>query len=615
MRGTSSGRFATIRRQLVPPAFRGYQRAWLRADIMAGLALAAVAIPEAMGYSTIAQVPISAGLYSMIVPVIVFGLIGASRIMVVGADSGTAALLASGIAGLSIAGLAPFSDEWLGWAGLIAIVTAAMLLLARLLRLGFLGDFLSPPVLVGFLAGVGVLVITEQVPGMLGIGHGDRTDPNVVSKWIHIITSPAQIHWWSVGFAAVTLTLIFAASRLPRRLPLPVPIVMVVGSIILVMVADLDVRVATVGEFTGGMPKISLPIDDIWHKMPLVLTISFGALLVILAQSAATARSFAQKNDDAIDVDRDILGLSAANLAAGFTGSFVVNSSPTRTAIVQDERGRSQLANIVMALVVLVATVALAGPLAHLPEAVIAAIVFVVGLHLIDLRAFGRIWWVRRSEFVIAVATTFAVVWFGVLTGIITAMVISLLQIIHRQYRPERFVVGVGRDGRRVYESAGPGHQTLPGLIVFRYDADLFYANVGRFADDVMRLVKGAPVPVRWLVLDTSATSGIDYSAAHQLRHLIDYLRAIDARFALAGVTPELETSLRTARLMGYFGPDEVYPSVTDAISAYRSIAGHTGTEPIETGPEVEATGPVSVDGDPDKDADGSDPPGAIVKI
>ncbi len=593
-----------ILRALTPPALRGYRPAWLRADLFAGIALAAVAIPEAMGYSSIAQVPVSAGLYAMIVPTIAFALIGSSKMMVVGADSATAALLASGIAGLSIAGLAPFTADWLGWAGLIAVATGLMLLIARLLRLGFLGDFLSPAVQVGFLAGVGFLVLTEQLPGMLGISHTEAENPNVLVKWWHVLTSLGEINWWSLGFALATLVAIVGVRLSPRKLPVPVPIVMVIVSIAVCWACGWDRRVGVVGDFGGKLPTVSLPTDQLLARLPLVMTIAFGCMLVILAQSAATARSFAQQSGDVVDVNRDILGLSAANLTAGFTGAFVVNGSPTKTAIVKQEHGRTQVTNLVMAAVVLIATVALNVPLAHLPKAVIAAIVFVVGIDLIDVTAFGRIWWIRRIEFVIAVVTAVTVIWFGVLTGIISAMVLSLLQIIHRQYRPERFVVGVGKGGRRVYESARPGHQTMPGLIVFRYDADLFYANIGRFSDSVMRLVKGAPDPVRWLVLDCSAISDVDYSAAHELKHLIDFLHGLHAKLILAGVTPELTESLRTARLIEDFEPHRLYPTVGDAIRAYRKEYGYKkdGTRKKHAGVDVVARRthhrqPVSVGG------------------
>ncbi len=562
--------------RLTPLSMRGYQRRWLRADVIAGVSLAAVAIPEAMGYSSIAQVPLGAGLYSLIVPAIVFALVGASRLMVVGADSATAALLASGIAGLGVAGLNPSTPEWLAWAGLIALVTGVMLLLAWVLRLGFLGDFLSTAVLAGFLAGVGVLVVTEQVPGLLGIerAHGSH----VWGKWAFVATHLGDVRWQAVVFGAVTVVALFLVKRF--RPQLPMPILVVVGAIALVMLFDLT-AVPTIGDVHAGLPTISFPAwTAIWAKAPELLTVSFGCVLVILAQSAATARSFAQSHGDHVDVNRDILGLSAANVSAAFTGSFVVNGSPTKTAVLDQQKGRTQLANVTMALTTL-AVVAFASPLlAHLPEAVLAAVVFVVGVELIHLKSFRSIWRIRRIEFGVAVVTTAMVVGFGVLTGIVTAMVLSLLQMIHRQYRPDRFVIGVGDDGRRQYEPAKPGHQSLPGLIVFRYDADLFYANVGRFSDDVTALVKGAPDPVKWLVLDCSAVSDVDYSAAKAISSLIGFVHSVGARFVLAGVTPELRESLDSARIMSEISADLVFPGVGSAVRAFRADHGHPASTP-----------------------------------
>ncbi|MGB6244780.1 MULTISPECIES: SulP family inorganic anion transporter [Gordonia] len=565
------GRRRLIPTALTPPALSGYQRSWLRADVLAGASLAAVAIPEAMGYSSIAHVPIGAGLYSLIVPAIVFALIGASKLLVVGADSATAALLASGIAGLGIAGLRPDTGEWLAWAGLIALVTGAMLLLAWALRLGFLGDFLSTSVLVGFLAGVGVLVITEQIPGMLG--EPKHSGGHVLAKWGAVIEHLGQVRWQAMVFAGLTLLGLLVVRR--WRPALPMPILVVIGSIAAVMVFDLRRWVPTIGPIDVGVPSLHFPpMSEVIAKFPTVLTISFGCLLVILAQSAATARSFAQRHGDAVDVNRDILGLSAANVSASLTGSFVVNGSPTKTAVLDQQHGRTQVANLTMAAATLAVVAVASGPLGHLPDAVLAAIVFVVGIDLIDGAGFARIWRIRRVEFAIAVLTTVMVIAFGVLTGVVVAMVLSLLQIIHRQYLPERFVVGVGRHGQRRYESARPGHQTLPGLIVFRYDADLFYANVGRFTDDVTALIKAAPDPVRWLVLDCSAVSAVDYSAATALHNLIDYVHSVGARFILAGVTPELRESLETARIMADLAADSVYPGVGSAVRAFEKLSG-----------------------------------------
>ncbi|MBE7194097.1 MAG: SulP family inorganic anion transporter [Gordonia polyisoprenivorans] len=555
--------------RLIPPALAGYQRSWLRADLVAGCTLAAVAIPESMGYSAIAHVPVVAGLYTIILPTIVFALIGSSRLMVVGADSATAALLASGIAGLGVAGLVPDSQAWLQWACLIAIVTGGLLAVARLLRLGFLGDFLSTSVLIGFLAGTGVTVMTGQVPAMLGLSS---TDGSIWSRWWAILTHLGDINWGAVGFAAVTLVALLAGGRLMPRFPAAV--VVVIGSIVAVAAFGWSAHVPVVGSVHGGLPSFGWPGGMGSGGMGLgeiakATTVAFGCALVILAQSAATARSFAQRHGQNADINRDVLGLSGANLVAGFSGTFVVNGSPTKTQLLDDQRGRTQVANLTMAVIALLVVVFATGVLARLPHAVLAAIVFLIALRLIDVHGFVRIWRVRRVEFGIAVLTAVIVVVFGVQVGIVASMVVSLLELVRRQYRPERFVLGVSGGGRPRYESATPGSQSLPGLIVFRYDAELFYANAGRFSDDVMHLVKQAPDPVRWLVLDASAMTDVDYSASTVLTDLIGYIHSRGAHFALAGVDPELQQTLRTDGILAELNPDHIFASLEDALRAY----------------------------------------------
>lgn len=554
--------------QLMPMALRGYRLPWLRADVAAGVTLAAVAIPESMGYSSIAHVPLVAGLYTIILPTVVFALIGSSRLMVVGADSATAALLASGIAGLGVAGLRPDSTEWLAWAGLIAIVTGIFLALARLLRLGFLGDFLSTAVLVGFLAGTGLSVLTGQIPGLLGI---EGSEGHVWDRWVSAISRLHTINWAATAFAVGTLALIVGGRKLLPRIPMAV--FAVAGSIALVWGFGWSHDLPVVGALQGGLPALGWPEGVSWQDAGKAATVAIGCAIVILAQSAATARSFAQKHGDTPNVNRDIVGLSAANIVAGLSSAFVVNGSPTKTQLLDEARGRTQVANLTMAAITLVVVVFLDAALANLPHAVLAAIVAVVAVNLIDIHAFRRMWQIRRTEFAIAVFSAVVVVIFGVQTGIITAMAVSLLEMVRRQYRPERFVIGVDDDGRPSYARAEPGTQSLPGLIVFRYDADLFYANASRFADDVTALVRAAPDPVRWLVLDCSAIADVDYSASSVLSDLIAFVHSHGAHFVLAGVDPELQQALLTEGVLADLNPDHVFGTVREAVDAFRKLA------------------------------------------
>ncbi len=569
--------------RLAPNWLRGYRRSWLRTDIVAGVTLAAVAIPETMGYTSIAQVPVVTGLYTVIFPALLFALLGSSRLLVVGADSATAAILAAGLAGLGIAGLTPYSPEWLAFTSLTALVCGVLLLLARLLRLGFIGDFLSSSVLIGFLTGVGIQVLTGQVPDMLGIAKGTGT-------WF-------QQQWWTlthltdanlatVAFAVGALLIIMGFKKfLPK---VPGAIIAVIGSIIVATVLDVGADgVALVGTVQGGFPPIGLPSGIGWSDVTAVIGVAFSCFVLIIAQSAATSRSFAMRHGQKVDVNRDIVGLSGANFAAGLTGTFVVNGSPTKTQILDEQKGRTQLANMTMALVVLLVVLFLTGLLTNMPKAVLGAIVFLIGVDLIDIAGLRRVWHARRSEFVIAALTGVVVFAVGVEQGIILAIVASILEMIRRQYRPDRFVVGVGAGGDAIYAPAKPGTQSEPGLIVFRYDADLFYANANRFSDDVQELITGAPDPVRWLVLDCSSIPDVDYSAGLSIDGLIEFVHRRGAVFALAGLDPNLHATLRQQGVLQMLNADHVYDSVAAAVAAFSALPAAPVAGPPAAAPQA----------------------------
>jgi high affinity sulfate transporter 1 len=556
----------SILARLTPESLRGYQPGWLTGDVIAGVTLAAVAIPETMGYTSIAQTPVVTGLYTVIFPTLLFALLGSSRLLVVGADSATAAILAAGLAGAGIAGLQPNSAEWVAWTSLVALVCGALLLLARLLKLGFLGDFLSSSVLVGFLTGVGIEVFAGQIPDMLGIPKG--TGNWFEQQWF-TITHLGDANGWTVAFAAGALILILGFKRFLSTVPGAV--VAVVLSIILSAALDASSHgVAIVGAVQGGFPPIGLPQGITWSDIPQVLGIAFSCFVLIIAQSAATSRSFAMRHNQRVDINRDIVGLSAASFAAGLTGTFVVNGSPTKTQILDEQKGRTQVANMTMSLVVLVVVLFLTGLLTDMPKAVLAAIVFLIGIGLIDIKGLRRILAARPSEFVIAVVTAVVVFAVGVEQGIVLAIVLSIAEIVRRAYGPKDFLVGVDQAGELTYLTAEPGHQSMPGLLVFRFDAELFFANASRFSDEVFSVLSAAPTPVRWLVLDCSSLDDVDYSAGLILRGIIDSLRADGRVFALAGADPQLLGTLKKYGTLSDFDNTHIYSTVEEAVAAFR---------------------------------------------
>jgi MFS superfamily sulfate permease-like transporter len=299
--------------------------------------------------------------------------------------------------------------------------------------------------------------------------------------------------------------------------------------------------------------------------------VALSCFFLIIAQSAATSRSFAMKHSQRVDINRDIVGLAGANFAAGLTGTFVVNGSPTKTEILDEQRGRTQMANIAMSIVVLIVVLFLTGFLTNMPVAVLAAIVFLIGLGLVDIKGLRRIRAARVSEFLIAVFTAIVVFSWGVEQGIILAILLSILELVRRAYSPRDFLIGVDKDGAPTYVAASAGSESLPGLIVFRFDARLFYANASLFVDDIRKLIDGAPTRVRWLVLDCSSIGDIDYSASLNIADLIKALHDEQRVFALAAVDPVLMDELAAYRTLESFDNAHIYPTVLDAVTAFRS--------------------------------------------
>ena len=551
----------------VPVVLKRYDRSWLGTDLVAGVTLAAVAIPEVMGYTSISQTPIVTGLYTVIFPTLMFALIGSSRTLVVGADSATAAILAAGLASLGIAGLTPYSAEWVAYCSLTALVVGVLLLLSRILKLGFIGDFLSSSVLIGFLTGVGFQVLIGQIPDMIGVPKGSGNWFEQQWGWI---SNLGKANPWTMAFAAATLIIILGFKRFAPKIP---------GALIAVVLliavsAATDAAshgVAEVGAVQGGFPPIGLPQGVTFSDAVQVIPTALSCLVLIIAQSAATARSFAMKHGDRVDINRDLVGLTAANAAAGLSGTFVVNGSPTKTEILEEQGGKSQVANMTMAAVVLIVTLFLTQFLTPMPKAVLGGIVFLIGYGLIDIKGLKHVKKLAPSEFWIAVITAAVVCCVGVEQGIILALVVSVLLIIERSYRAHRFVVGVDPEGDPSYLAAEPGAQSLPGLIVFRYDAPLFYANANRFADDVEALVQSAPDPVTWVVLDCDTLTGVDYSAGLALDNLANYVHAQGAHLALARPDTEVLATLEEVEVLPNIGREHIFDTLEDALAAFRA--------------------------------------------
>lgn len=535
-------------------------------DGLAGFQLAAMNIPQALGYTKIAGTPVVTGFYTLLLPLCAFAVFGSSRYLVVAADSATAAILAGGLA--SMAPIA--SPHYMELASTVALLTAAFLILARVLGLGFLADFLSQTVLVGFLTGVGFQVGIAVLGEMLGLEIASR---RTVVQFVQVVRGMPQVHWLTAVVSLIVVSIAFASARWAPKLP--GPLIAVLGAITASKLWDFAGRgVKVVGPVTGGLPRLGLPHVEM-HEFMALIPLAASCFVMIVAQSAATARFYAMRHEQQLDENRDLVGLSAANAGAALTGTFVVNGSPTQTAMVESSGGSSQLAQISTAVVVAIVLLFATKPLQYLPRCVLGAIVFFIAVRLVDVRGLKDIRRESPGEFVLALTTAGIVVFVGVEQGIVLAMVLSLLRFVKHSYRPHTGVLVQVEDGK-LWRSMPLSETTFtkPGLAIYRFGASLFYANAERFFEDVRRITRSGPTAAEWVVVDAEAITNVDYTAAHMLRRLKDELAARGVEFAFARVDGTLHSDLVRHNLVDLIGTAFLFPRLHDALAAFGKRKG-----------------------------------------
>lgn len=546
-------------------------------DMIAGATLAALAIPEVMGYANIAGMPVITGLYTLLLPVLLFAFFGSSRHLVVGADSATAAILATG---LVATGAVAGSPQYVALAGLAALMCAVFLIAARLLKLGFIADFLSRSVLIGFLTGVGIQVAMGQVAGMFGVDAGSGTTLEKFANTLRAIPGGTSIPTLAVSVAVIVV--ILGLDRVNKKIP--GPLIAVVGAIVLSSAIDLSARgVSTLGPVPGGLPSLGLPQGVITaSNVTTLLPIVISMVVVILAQSAATSRAYAVKYGDRFEENVDLVGLGLANLGAGLSGTFPVNGSPTKTEMVDGAGGRSQLAQLTAAGIVVVVLLFLTGPLANMPNAVLASVVFLIGLRLVDIKGMQDILRVRPAEFAVAGVTAAVVVVVGVEQGIILAIVLSVIVHIEHSYNPHDRVLSIAPGGRLSSAPITSGAQALPGLVIYLFGASLYYANSSRFTAEIIDLVAHADPPLKWFCLTASAMGDVDYSGADAIRVVTEDLEQRGVTFVMSDVDSVVQRLLDAYGLTEKIGRSNIYSTTQDVVEAYER-ATSAGSSP---GPE-----------------------------
>jgi high affinity sulfate transporter 1 len=550
-------------RQKWPGMFRGLRPLSLARgvrDSLAGIEVAAMSIPQSLGYATIARMPAVSGLYTLFLPLLAFAAFGSSRYLVVAADSATAAILAGGVSRIAPVG----GPRYVALAGMVALLTAVLLLLARLLRLGFLADFLSRTVLVGFLTGVGFQVGIAVLGEMLGL---EVSSHRTVGQLTELVRGLPGLHLSSPALSAVVVGGVLALDRFAPRVP--GPLIAVAGAIAASAAWNFAGHgIGVIGPVAGGLPHLGLP-DVSWREIEPLLPVAGSCFVMIVAQSAAAARIYAVRHHQLLDENADLAGLAAANAVAALSGTFVVNGSPTQTAMVERSGGRSQMTHVVTAAVVSLVLLFLTGPFQYLPRCVLGAIVFVVAIHLTDLRGLRSIRQESPGEFWLAITTAGIVVLFGVEQGIITAMVVSLLRVVRHSYRPHTAVLVQDQGGIWQLTPVIPGALTEPGLVVYRFGAALFYANAGMFANEIRDLAAPGPSHPRWIVVDAGAITNVDYTAARVVRELQQDLARRGVALVFAHVQSDLKPDLDRHHLTEAIGPNRIFNSLHEALAAY----------------------------------------------
>ena len=516
-----------------------------------------------MGYTRIAGTPVITGLFTILIPMALYAFFGSSRHLVVGADSATAAVLAAGLVGIAAVG----STEYVTYASLLALLAGIMLIAARLVKLGFLANFLSRTVLIGFLTGVGVQVAIGQLPDMLGIHtHG-------LSPVLELATDILQIsktNIYSLIISVAVLVLIFSFKRISRRIP--IALVVVICIIIVSYAFNLtSYGVSLLGQVPAGLPVLGLPnVPMSWSLIQRLLPTAFSMFVVILAQSAATSRAYATRYNESFNENVDLVGLGIANIAAGLSGTFVVNGSPTKTEIVDSAGGRSQISQLTTVCIVLAVLLFLTQPLSYLPIAVLAAIVFVIAVELIDVKQMHEIFIERPIEFWLATATAGIVIFIGVEQGIIAAIILSLFVHTRHGYRPSNTLLSAEKGGLWRSVPIARGAQFLPGLIIYRFNHSMYYANSDLFKAQVLALIGAASPPIYWFCLDGVAMDDVDYSAAAALRETYELLKLRGIRLVLAEIQESVRAELNRSKITELVGTQYIFNRIDDLENAYK---------------------------------------------
>lgn len=546
---------------------RDYRREWLRRDITAGLVLTALLIPAGMGYAEAAGLPAYAGLYATIVPLLAYALVGPSKILVLGPDSSLAPLIAAAVVPLAVA---DDPESALALAGVLGVLVGLVLLIGGFLRLGFVTQLLSKPIRLGYLNAIALIVVVGQLPKLLGFSV-DAT--GLVGEIGGIATSVARGEIDPIAAAVGVASLVVIIGLRLGAPRVPGVLVAVVGAVVASATLGLTDEIGMVGALPAGLPLPSFGGVD-WGDVGRLVGPAAGIALIAFADTGVLSRTFAARRGDDVDGSTEMKAVGVANVAGGLFGGFPISASGSRTPVAEQSGARTQLACVVGAVAVLVFVLVAPGVTSYLPDAALAAVVIVAATALVDVKGLVRLWRMSTVEFGLAIAAFLGVALVGVLQGILVAIGLSFVAVVARAWQPYRteLISLPDRAGFHDVERHPAGHR-IPGLVLVRFDAPLFFANGEIFDEYVRSVVADAPTPVEWVVVAAEPITGLDTTAVDELVDLDIYLEGNGIRLAFAEMKGPIKDRLIRFGVGDRFDATHFYPTVESAVAAFQDRA------------------------------------------
>ncbi len=545
-----------------------YRAGWLRSDLVAGLVLTTLLVPQGMAYAELAGLPVITGLYTSVLCLLGYALFGPSRILVLGPDSSLGPMIAATI--LPIVGASDNPEHAVALASMLALLVGAIMIAAGIAKLGFVADLLSKPTRIGYMNGLALTILVGQLPKLFGFSVSANGLIDEAHAFIHGVASGETVGA-AVGIGLVSLGLILVLGRwLPR---VPGVLVAVVVAIVASSVFNLsDHGVSLVGTLPKGFPPLAFPspVSD----LPLLFAGALGIVLVALTDTISTASAFAARTGQEVDGSGEMIGIGAANVAAGFFQGFPVSTSGSRTAVAEQSGAKTQVTGVVGAAAIVLMLVLVPGLLRNLPQPTLAAVVIAASVSLADVPGTIRLWHQRRVEFVLSMTAFLGVALLGVLAGIAVAVGLSILNVFRRAWWPYQTTLGrvpgmAGQHDRHLH----PDAEEIPGLVIFRFDAPLFFANARTFRDQIRRLAATDPRP-RWILIAAEPITDVDTTAADMLVDLDEELNAAGTSLAFAELKEPVRAKLERYELIGPLNRDHFFETLDSAVDAFRHETG-----------------------------------------